>query len=226
VFERFTERARHVLVLAQEEARLLDHNFIGTEHLLLGLLREGEAVAAKALESLGVTLPVARARVAEVVGPDLSEHVGSPPFTPRAKKVLECSMREALQLGHSYIGTEHLLLGVVREGEGVAAQVLITLGAEPYEVRERVMQLLSSRPLTESASFGPAQLRVAPGVGVGPMRRPSGSPPDCPYCRAPLTTSARHHRLTLADSNDQPGPSFLVVYCGGCGRALSFNAVS
>ena len=131
LFERFTDRARRVLVLAQEEARDLNHAFIGTEHILLGLIREGEGVAAKALDALGVTFDVVREKVEEAIGPNANPSPGSPPFTPRAKKVLELSLREALQLGHSYIGTEHMLLGLVREGDGVAAQVLNELGADP-----------------------------------------------------------------------------------------------
>ncbi len=131
MFERFTDRARRVLVLAQEEARLLNHSFIGTEHILLGLIHEGEGVAAKALESLGISLEAVREKVEETIGMAGTAPSGSPPFTPRAKKVLELSLREALQLGHSYIGTEHMLLGLVREGEGVAATVLVSLGRRP-----------------------------------------------------------------------------------------------
>src|SRR5438093_10003753 len=143
LFERFTDRARRVLVLAQEEARLLNHNFIGTEHILLGLIHEGEGVAAKALESLGISLEAVREKVKETIGPAGAATTGSPPFTPRAKKVLELSLREALQLGHNYIGTEHMLLGLVREGEGVAAPVLQNLGADLSRVRQQVIQLLS-----------------------------------------------------------------------------------
>src|SRR3954464_13484258 len=143
LFERFTDRARRVLVLAQEEARLLNHNFIGTEHILLGLIHEGEGVAAKALEQLGISLEAVREKVEETTGPAGSSTTGSPPFTPRAKKVLELSLREALQLGHNYIGTEHMLLGLVREGEGVAATVLVNLGADLSRVRQQVIQLLS-----------------------------------------------------------------------------------
>jgi hypothetical protein len=142
VFERFTDRARRVLVLAQEEARLLNHSFIGTEHILLGLIHEGDGLAAKALESLNVSLEAVRQKVADTIGPAGSGPAGSPPFTPRAKKVLELALREALQLGHNYIGTEHLLLGLVREGEGVAAQVLESLGADLVTVRERITELL------------------------------------------------------------------------------------
>jgi len=143
LFERFTERARRVMVLAQEEARLLNHNFIGTEHLLLGLIHEGEGVAAKALEQLGISLEAVREKVEETMGAPSTAAGGSPPFTPRAKKVLELSLREALQLGHNYIGTEHILLGLVREGEGVAARVLVDLGADLSRVRQQVIQLLS-----------------------------------------------------------------------------------
>ncbi len=143
MFERFTDRARRVLVLAQEEARLLNHSYIGTEHILLGLLHEGEGIAAKTLESLGIELEQVRERIVETIGPAGTAPAGSPPFTPRAKKVLELSLREALQLGHNHIGTEHLLLGLVREGEGVAAQVLVNLGADLSTVRQQVIQLLS-----------------------------------------------------------------------------------
>jgi len=143
VFERFTDRARRVVVLAQEEARLLNHNYIGTEHILLGLIHEGEGVAAKALESLGISLEAVRSQVEEIIGQGGSSPSGHIPFTPRAKKVLELSLREALQLGHNYIGTEHILLGLIREGEGVAAQVLVKLGADLSRVRQQVIQLLS-----------------------------------------------------------------------------------
>src|SRR6201989_2088527 len=143
MFERFTDRARRVVVLAQEEARLLNHNYIGTEHILLGLIHEGEGVAAKALESLGISLEAVRAQVEEIIGHGGTAPSGHIPFTPRAKKVLELSLREALQLGHNYIGTEHILLGLIREGEGVAAQVLVKLGADLSRVRQQVIQLLS-----------------------------------------------------------------------------------
>ena len=145
MFERFTDRARRVLVLAQEEARDLNHAFIGTEHILLGLIREGEGVAAKALDALGVTYDVVREKVEEAIGANTNPSPGSPPFTPRAKKVLELSLREALQLGHSYIGTEHMLLGLVREGDGVAAQVLSELGADMARVRTQVIQMMSGQ---------------------------------------------------------------------------------
>ncbi|HTU04598.1 MAG TPA: Clp protease N-terminal domain-containing protein, partial [Trebonia sp.] len=143
MFERFTDRARRVVVLAQEEARMLNHNYIGTEHILLGLIHEGEGVAAKALESLGISLEAVRQQVEEIIGQGQQAPSGHIPFTPRAKKVLELSLREALQLGHNYIGTEHILLGLIREGDGVAAQVLVKLGADLNRVRQQVIQLLS-----------------------------------------------------------------------------------
>ena len=154
MFERFTDRARRVVVLAQEEARMLNHNYIGTEHILLGLIHEGEGVAAKALESLSISLEAVRQQVQEIIGEGQQAPSGHIPFTPRAKKVLELSLREALQLGHNYIGTEHILLGLIREGEGVAAQVLTKLGADLNRVRQQVIQLLSGYQGKEAVSTG------------------------------------------------------------------------
>ncbi len=171
VFERFTDRARRVLVLAQEEARLLNHNFIGTEHILLGLIHEGDGVAAQALEQLGISLEAVRQKVEETIGLSGTAPTGSPPFTPRAKKVLELSLREALQLGHNYIGTEHILLGLVREGEGVAAQVLVSLGADLARVRQQVVQLLSG-----SQGFGVGT------SGEGRVRERRGEFVECSFC--------------------------------------------
>src|SRR5881398_2238188 len=160
MFERFTDRARRVVVLAQEEARMLSHNYIGTEHILLGLIHEGDGIAAKALESLGISLEGVRSQVEEIIGQGQQAPSGHIPFTPRAKKVLELSLREALQLGHNYIGTEHILLGLIREGEGVAAQVLVKLGADLNRVRQQVIQLLSGYQGKEPAAAG------APGEGA------------------------------------------------------------
>ncbi len=154
MFDRFTDRARRVIVLAQDEARMLNHNYIGTEHLLLGLIHEGEGVAAKALESMGISLDAVREQVEEIIGQGQQAPTGHIPFTPRAKKVLEYSMREALQINHPYIGTEHILLGLIREGEGVAAQVLIKLGADLNRVRNTVLQLLSGYQGKEAATSG------------------------------------------------------------------------
>ncbi len=171
-------------MLAQEEARLLNHNFIGTEHILLGLIHEGEGVAAKALQHMGVTLEAVREKVEETIGPASSSTTGSPPFTPRAKKVLELSLREALQLGHNYIGTEHMLLGLVREGEGVAAQVLQSLGADLQRVRQQVVSMMSGYPRKETAG-------VSGGSG---QEVPSGSPVLDQFGRN-LTALARDHKL-------------------------------
>ncbi|MGV0390113.1 ATP-dependent Clp protease ATP-binding subunit [Corynebacterium phoceense] len=172
MFERFTDRARRVIVLAQEEARMLNHNYIGTEHILLGLIHEGEGVAAKALESMGISLEDVRREVEEIIGHGTQPTTGHIPFTPRAKKVLELSLREGLQMGHKYIGTEFLLLGLIREGEGVAAQVLIKLGADLPRVRQQVIQLLSGyegnqQEGGEGQGSGPVGAGAAPGGRTG-----------------------------------------------------------
>jgi ATP-dependent Clp protease ATP-binding subunit ClpC len=189
LFERFTDRARRVVVLAQEEARLLNHNYIGTEHILLGLIHEGEGVAAKALESLGISLEAVRSQVEEIIGQGGSSPSGHIPFTPRAKKVLELSLREALQLGHNYIGTEHILLGLIREGEGVAAQVLVKLGADLSRVRQQVIQLLSGY----SGPGGSPEKAGATAGGSG-EQTPSGSLVLDQFGRN-LTQQAREKKL-------------------------------
>ena len=166
MFERFTDRARRVVVLAQEEAKMLNHNYIGTEHILLGLIHEGEGVAAKSLESLDISLDAVREQVQEIIGQGQQQPTGHIPFTPRAKKVLELSLREALQLGHNYIGTEHILLGLIREGEGVAAQVLVKLGADLNRVRQQVIQLLSGYQGKEAVSVGAQESGDAKGSQV------------------------------------------------------------
>ena len=166
MFERFTDRARRVVVLAQEEARMLNHNYIGTEHILLGLIHEGEGVAAKALESMDISLEAVRAQVEEIIGQGQQAPSGHIPFTPRAKKVLELSLREALQLGHNYIGTEHILLGLIREGEGVAAQVLVKLGADLNRVRQQVIQLLSGYQGKEPQQQGSGPAEGTPSTSL------------------------------------------------------------
>jgi hypothetical protein len=209
VFERFTDRARSVLVLAQEEARLLNHPFIGTEHLLLGLIQEGNRLGAKTLESLGITLPAVRQKVEETIGMAGSPPSGSPPFTPRAKKVLELSLREALQLGHSYIGTEHILLGLVREGEGVAATILVGLGADLEPVRQKLMQVMSGS--SDDVDSG--------GVETDAF----GTQPRCPQCRAQLTQFARFRTIAVPSgvaSDDTQAILIDVVYCSQCGMTL------
>jgi ClpA/ClpB-like protein/UvrB/UvrC motif-containing protein len=175
MFQRFTDRARKVVVLAQEEARRLKHNYIGTEHILLGLIREGEGVAAVTLKSLGISLDPVRQQVEEIIGRGQEKPQGHIPFTPRAKKVLELSLRESKQLGHNYIGTEHILLGLIREGDGVAAQVLVRLGADQNRVRRQVIQLLHGRTAEEPRPGAEAgletaeqQLTAIEQAGIGP----------------------------------------------------------
>ncbi len=193
MFERFTDRARRVVVLAQEEARLLNHNYIGTEHILLGLIHEGEGVAAKALESLGISLEAVRSQVEEIIGQGGSSPSGHIPFTPRAKKVLELSLREALQLGHNYIGTEHILLGLIREGEGVAAQVLVKLGADLSRVRQQVIQLLSGYSGPQGASGSGEKASAGTGGSSGEGGQ-SGSPVLDQFGRN-FTQLAKEHKL-------------------------------
>ena len=188
MFERFTDRARRVVVLAQEEARMLNHNYIGTEHILLGLIHEGEGVAAKALESLGISLAAVRQQVEEIIGQGEDPPQGHIPFTPRAKKVLELSLREAQQLGHNYIGTEHILLGLICEGEGVAAQVLVKLGADLNRVRQQVIRLLHGYQENDP--------EAAPG-----SRRRGRLPSDVP-ARVNMIES----RLSAIEQRVGPGP--------------------
>jgi ATP-dependent Clp protease ATP-binding subunit ClpC len=200
LFERFTDRARRVVVLAQEEAGLLEHNYIGTEHILLGLIREDEGVAAKALESMGISLVAVRAEVEEIIGPGGGTSSSGPiPFTPRAKAVLELSLREALQLGHNYIGTEHILLGLIREGEGVAAQVLVKLRADLSRVRRQVIQLLSELRGSED----PVDVTAPP---IEP-----DAEPRCPRCGADLTEQAAYR---MADAG------VALVFCLRCDATI------
>jgi ATP-dependent Clp protease ATP-binding subunit ClpA len=220
MFERFTSRARRVLVLAQEEARLLNHSFIGTEHILLGLIGEGEGMAAKALESLGISLGPVRQKIEETIGMTGTLPSGSPPFTPRAKKVLELSLREALQLGHSYIGTEHLLLGLVREGEGVGATVLVGLGADQSSVRQRVL-LLMTKNVGEAQVGGAVSEEVISSLGDDAL---TTSEPRCPHCRSGLTDSARFRTIAASpdvDDDDREPIMIDVVYCDRCGMTLN-----
>src|SRR3954462_12155136 len=242
MFERFTDRARRVVVLAQEEARMLNHNYIGTEHVLLGLIHEGEGVAALALEGLDISLDAVRSQVEELVGQGQAAPTGHIPFTPRAKKVLDLSLREALQLGHNYIGTEHLLLGLVREGEGVAAQVLQDLGADLNRVRQQVVQLLSEED-PQAAALVAARIReirrsARRGESLQPadLRRKEGEPerrPVCPRCSADLTRSVRYHvqdvplgeEESSAEGSGSPPPSrkAAFLYCADGGRVVAAN---
>jgi ATP-dependent Clp protease ATP-binding subunit ClpC len=222
VFERFTDAARRAVVLAQEEARLLNHNYIGTEHILLGLVHEGEGVAARALASLGISRDDVREEVVAIVGEGKGAPAGHVPFTPRAKKVLELALREALQLGHNYIGTEHILLGLVREGEGVAAQVLQRRGANLDRVRQTVMQLLSG--YAESAvAAGEATSDVSQRVGSTDHPEAEEEPwrgPLCPSCGAELATSAAYRSITVPDEDDRNGRAVALVFCRTCSRTI------
>src|SRR2546426_10303007 len=190
MFERFTDRARRVVVLAQEEARLLNHNYIGTEHILLGLISEGEGVAAKALESLGISLEAVRQQVEEIIGTGSSSPQGHIPFTPRAKKVLELALREALQLGPNYIGTEHILLGLIRVGEGVGAQLLIRLGADLNRTRDAVIRLLNQTGATGGRRSG----------------TPPPEPPACPTCRQALRATATYRVIEASAEGSEGEP--------------------
>src|SRR5205809_955148 len=200
MFGRFTDRARRVVVLAQEEARMLNHNYIGTEHILLGLIHEGEGVAAKALESLGSSLEGVRQHVEEIIGRGEAAPSGHIPFTPRAKKVLELSLREALQLGHNYIGTEHILLGLIREEEGVAAQVLERLGLTLDRIRQEVVGLVSG-------------VEGSPGAYVSAEEPRKRVGPRCPRCRTVIAEAIEFETQNVKERGGEATMDIVVVYC-------------
>jgi ATP-dependent Clp protease ATP-binding subunit ClpC len=217
VFERFTDRARRAVVLAQEEARMLNHDYIGTEHLLLGLVREYDGVAGKALASLGISLEGVRGQVQQIIGQGQAAPRGHIPFTSRAKKVLELALREALQLGHNYIGTEHILLGLIREGEGVAAQVLQSLGVDLNRARQAVIQLLAGYAIEAEAAGGETVgARVEP-VAV-PVEMVDDDAPTCPNCFGSLDETLAVKVLETT-AEDEPF-SVKIAYCSRCGVAL------
>ena len=246
MFERFTDSSRRVLVLSQEEARLLGHNFIGTEHLLLGLLREGDGVAAQCLRAMGVHIAEAREQVEQTVGTPTEPVQGSPPFTVRAKRVLELSLQEALVFHHSYIGTEHLLLAIARDGDGVAANVLVNLGLRLPEVRRQVFEMMAERgdvsaPASPASPAGAATvlgLAEQPSTEGEDAGQPLGEPADaddlggvvagagvrCNRCGSDLAKWARHRILEVPadDCSATQSPVWLtVVYCSRCGRLVS-----
>jgi ATP-dependent Clp protease ATP-binding subunit ClpC len=199
---------------AQEEARLFNHGFIGTEHILLGLIREGDGIGALALQSLGISLEAVRERVEETIGASVNAPTAPPPFTPRAKKVLELSLREALQLGHGYIGTEHLLLGLVREREGVGCTVLVSLGADLPRVRRAVTELMSAVG-QETETVGQADAQVPSPQPAPPQE------PRCPQCHWPVRDGARFRTVAVhPDVEDADPMSVDVVYCHQCGTTL------
>jgi ATP-dependent Clp protease ATP-binding subunit ClpA len=202
MFERFTEQARQVIVLAQEEARLLNHNYIGTEHLLLGLLREEEGLPARVLESLGVTVERVRAEVVAVVGSGAEVTSGQIPFTPRAKKVLELALREGVDLGHNYLGTEHVLLGLLAVKEGVAARVLVSLDADPARVRPLLIEALGDAPYPPGE---PVEARAPVASRLGGL---AGAPPVTPRLRAVLDLA---WRLARQRGEDRVGTLHLLL---------------
>jgi ATP-dependent Clp protease ATP-binding subunit ClpC len=216
VFERFTDRARRAVVLAQEEARMLNHDYIGTEHLLLGLVREYDGIAGKALTSLGISLEGVRGQVEQIIGQGQAAPRGHIPFTSRAKKVLELALREALQLGHNYIGTEHILLGLIREGEGVAAQVLQSLGVDLSLARQAVIQLLAGYAIEAAAGGETLGARVEP-VAV-PVEMVGDDAPTCPNCFGSLD-EALAVKVLETTADDEPF-SVKIAYCSRCGVAL------
>lgn len=186
---------------------MLDHNYIGTEHILLGLVHEGEGIAAKALESLNISLEAVRRHVDEIIGKGQAAPTGHIPFTPRAKKVLELSLREAIQLGHNYIGTEHILLGLVREGEGVAAQVLEKMGAGLDQVRQTVIHLLG----------GSSPIVAAEGEAGSEVERAG---PRCPRCAAELAVYATYRTITVPDEEESTARRLVFVFCRSCNYTL------
>ena len=220
MFERFTARARRAVVNAQQEARELNHNYIGTEHLLLGLMREPESVAARALQELKISQDTVREQVIQIVGRGQQPPSGHVPFTPRAKKVLELSLREALQLSHNYIGTEHILLGLVREGEGVASQVLHKLGADLNRVRQTVIQLLSGYTAgVDTASKAEGETEMA--ELTREMGRVSELPEDAPTCSNCFAALDETLAIrTVETTSEGETMSVRIAYCSRCGVAI------
>jgi ATP-dependent Clp protease ATP-binding subunit ClpC len=211
MFERFTDRARRVLVLAQEEARLQNHSYIGTEHILLGLVSEQEGIAAHALRQCGITAETAQRALEETVGAGAEVPPGPAPFTPRAKKVLELALREALQLGHSYIGTEHVLLGLIREGDGVAVTMIQSLGADLGQLHQEVFAVMSGN----TGDLGEE--------GEARTPSPRADPPRCPRCRAGLSEEARYKVVEVPPGDvesDEGAVSVTLIYCSRCGIVL------
>lgn len=219
MFDRFDDRARRVVVLAQEEARLLGHGYIGTEHILLGLIHEGEGTAATILGRFGISLELLRTNVAEI-GPSASPSPSHMPFSPRAKSILELALREAIELGHDYIGTEHILLGVIREGEGIAVQLLRKLGVDPSRMRDQIIEAMSGasgeEPVTE-------RIAVRRNLPASPPALAPEDMPACSACRAPLARSALTKTLDVPMAEGAGTLEATFIYCGQCGLALGVS---
>lgn len=217
MFETFTERARRVVVFAQAEARMLNHDYIGTEHLLLGVLREGESIGAHALTAAGVSLESARRQLEDIIGAGDAPPTGHIPFTPRAKKVLRLSLEEAQQLGHLYVGAEHLLLGLIREGTGVAAQIIVKLAGDLDRVRGSVVDGLRAEP-TEGVPRSRAFERTM-AVTIS-AEEDSGEWPLCPVCRASLHETLARATIRARNPDADDRSPMVIAYCGGCGTAV------
>ena len=229
MFERFNDEARRVVVLAQEEARLLNHNYIGTEHVLLGVIGESGSLGAMALTDLGLSLDSMRSDVRRRIGEGMAPPSGHIPFTPPAKKVLELSLREALQLGHNYIGTEHILLALIAEGEGVACEILTGLGVTLSSARSKIIGLLQqghgNRPVIEFPEGVPVAFAISKEEAVRGARYEPASGPLCSMCKCPLLETATYRVIEVAENKGESHRRFLVLYCGGCGDTIKIETL-
>lgn len=227
MFERFTDEARRAIVLAQEEARSLNHNYLGTEHLLLGLLLT-DGIAAGALRAVGIDLQQARNQIEEIIGVGHDGPAVHVPFTPRAKKVLELSQREAQQLGHGYIGTEHLLLGLLREGDGVGTQVLTRAGIELSELRAEIASQLGRSPGDVAGGFVGVTVtagQTGSAVGILGVEEPVPQPPVCPRCRRSFRENAAYRVLDVPEDGGSGTARTLFVFCEACGETLGVKVL-
>ena len=218
MFERFTEGARRTVVLAQEEARDLLHNYIGTEHILLGLLRKEDGLAAKALQAAGVSLEEVRRRVEEIIGRGEGHSSGHIPFTPRAKRTLELALREALQMSHQSVATDHILLGILREGEGVAAQVLSAMGVTRHSMRVEVLRIRSEGGTEEAEDEAEVPLRASRAEGF--TRYQAEPHPTCPKCEAGVDGAAVSRAIDVPAEEQGETRRAVFVYCRQCGATL------
>lgn len=214
MFERFTDRARYAVVIAQEEARRLNHNYIGTEHLLLGLVRTEQGLAARALTAMAVSLDDVRSGVEQIIGRGQDPVAAHIPFTPRAKNVLELSLREAVRLRHNYIGTEHILLGLIREGEGVAAQVLRSRGLDLVAVTTKVHELMQGLATGTEGGGGPRIGRVEDFLA-----------PTCSKCHGAIEETGAYRELEIPEDGGDGHVKVRFVFCGACGHTIMSSIV-